>query len=88
MKQSNKCGRVRMMKYSTYTWDLVRAIQSAFPASCKTPATLINSICPYNSPEKRKEPRNEIQLPANPIVLPWPTYTDPRAKRGGCGTQP
>ena len=28
------------MKYSTYTWDLVRARESASPASCKTPATL------------------------------------------------
>ena len=29
-----------MMKYSTYTWDLVGALESAFPASCKTQTTL------------------------------------------------
>ena len=32
-----------MMKYSTYTWDLVQALESASPASCKTPATFIDS---------------------------------------------
>ena len=31
-----------MMKYSTYTWDLVQALESASPASCKAPATFIN----------------------------------------------
>ena len=76
------------MKYSTYTWDLVRALESASPSSCKTPATFIDSIRPNNKPEKGKEPRNEIQLPANHIVLPWSTYTETRAKRGRLGTQP
>ena len=33
---------------STYTWDLVRALESASPASCKTPATFIDSIRPNN----------------------------------------
>ena len=33
------------MIYSTYTWDLVQALESAFLASCKTPATSIDSIC-------------------------------------------
>ena len=64
-----------MMKQSTYTWDLVRALESASPASCKTPATFIDSIRPNNQPGKNKESRNEIQLSANRIVLPWPTYT-------------
>ena len=36
-----------MMKYSTYTWDLVRALESASPASCKTPATFNISINPW-----------------------------------------
>ena len=76
-----------MMKYSTYTWDLVRAFESASPASCKRPATFIDSICPKNQPEKSKEPRNDIQLPTNCIALPWCTYTEPRAKRGGLGSQ-
>ena len=77
-----------MMKYSTYTWDLVRALESASPASCKTPAKFIDSIHPYNYPEKTKEPRNEIHLSTNRMVLPWPMYREPRAKRGRLGTQP
>ena len=36
------------MLYSTHTWDLVWAIKSASPASCKTPATSTDSICPNN----------------------------------------
>ena len=76
-----------MMKYSTYTWDLVLALELASPASCKTPVTFIDSIRPNNQPEKSKEPRNEIQLPTNRIVLPWSTYTEPRAKRGRLETQ-
>ena len=77
-----------MMKKSTYTWDLVRALESASPASCKTPATLIDSIHPKDQPGKNKESRNEIQLSANCTILPWLTYTEPRAKRGRLGTQP
>ena len=45
-----------MMKYSTYTWDLAWALASASPASCKTPATFIDSIHPNKSPEKTKNP--------------------------------
>ena len=70
------------MKYSTDTFDMVPALESASPAPCKTPPTFINSIRPNKKPEKNKEPRNEIQLPANRIVLPWPMYTEPRAKTG------
>ena len=77
-----------MMKYSTYTWELVRALQSASPASCKTPATFIDSIPPNNQPGQNKKSRNEIQLPKNRILLPWPTYTEPSAKTGILGTQP
>ena len=76
-----------MMKYSTYTWDLVRALESASPASCKTPATCIDSIRPKNYPGKSKEPRNKIQLPRKHIILPWSTYTEPRAKKGRLGIQ-
>ena len=69
-----------MMIYSTYTWDLVGALESASRASCKTPATFIDSIRPNNKPEKSKESSNEIQLPTNCIVLPRPTNTEPKAK--------
>ena len=44
------------MKYSTYTWDLGQALESASPASCKTPATFIDSIRPIKRPEKTKNP--------------------------------
>ena len=44
-----------MMKYKTYTWDLVHALESAFPASCKTPATSIESIRPISQPWKYKK---------------------------------
>ena len=43
-----------MMKYLTYTWDMVQALESASHASCKTPVALIDSICPNNLPEKAK----------------------------------
>ena len=36
------------MIYSTYTWDLLPPLKSASPASCKTPASSIDSICPNN----------------------------------------
>ena len=39
------------------------ALESATPASCKIPATFIDSIRPNNQPIKNKESRNEIQLP-------------------------
>ena len=77
-----------MMIYSTYTWDLVQALESASLASCKTPATFIDSILPNIEPEKSRESRNEIQLPTNRTALPWSSYTEPRAKRGRLGTQP
>ena len=41
-----------MMKYSTFTWNLVWALESASPASVKTPATFIDSICPNNQKER------------------------------------
>ena len=77
-----------MVRYSTYTEDLVQALESASPASQETPSTFIDSIHPNDKPEKSKEPRKGIQLPTNCIVLPWPTYIEPRAKRRRLGTQP
>ena len=43
-----------MMKYLTYAWDMVQALESASHACCKTPATLIDSIRPNNLPEEAK----------------------------------
>ena len=41
-----------MMKYSTYTWDLVRSLELVSPASYKTPAIFIDSIRLNNLPKK------------------------------------
>ena len=68
-----------MMKYSTYTWDLMQALKSASRAPLKTPATFIDSARSNNQPGKSKESRNEIQLPTNCITLPWSMYSEPRA---------
>ena len=76
------------MIYLTYTWDLVQALESASPASCKAPATSIDSICPNNHPRRNKKSWKRIKLPTNRIILPRPMYTEPRAKRGRLGTQP
>ena len=43
-----------MMKQLTHTWDLVQTLESASPASCKTPATVIDSICPKQSTKKEQ----------------------------------
>ena len=48
MGQSDKCGTARNDIYATYTWDLVQAFESAYSASCKIPATFIDSIRPNN----------------------------------------
>ena len=53
MRQSNG------MIYSTYTWDLVQALQSQSPASCKTPSTSTDSVCP-NKHRKRNKILKEI----------------------------
>ena len=57
-----------MVKYSTYTWDLVPTLKLASPAFYKRQTTFIDSIRVNNQPEKSKETRNEIQLPTNRIV--------------------
>ena len=43
-----------MMKYSTYTWDLVWALEAVSLVACNTPATFIDSISPNNPPGKNK----------------------------------
>ena len=56
-----------MMKYSTYTWDLAWALESASPASCKTSATFIDSIRPKINQKKAKNP--EMRFNSQQIVL-------------------
>ena len=50
----NVCGSVRNDKYSTYTCDLVRTLESAPHALCKTSTTTIDSIGPNNQPRRNK----------------------------------
>ena len=66
-----------MMLYTTHSWDLVQALESASPASCKTPSTSIDSIRPSNHPRRNKKSWKKIKHLINCIVLPWPTYTEP-----------
>ena len=76
----------RMMKYSTYIWDLAGALELESPASCKTPATFIDSIHQNNQPRRNKN-RKKIKLLTNCIMFPWPWYAKSMAKRGRLGTQ-
>ena len=89
MRQSDKCGSVRNDDIFNLTLGICcRPLsQHPLPPARHQPHLLIPSA-QNNQPGKNKEPRNEIELPTNRIVLPWPTYTEPRAKRGRLGTQP
>ena len=44
-----------MMLNSTHTWDLVQALESASPASGKTPVTSIDFIDPNNHPRRNRK---------------------------------
>ena len=55
-----------MVKYSTYTWDLVRALGSASPAFWKTPATFIDVSTQTSNHKKAKNP--EIWFNSQQIV--------------------
>ena len=55
-----------MMKYSTYTWDLVRALGSASPAFWKTPATFIDVSTQTSNHKKAKNP--EIWFNSQQII--------------------
>ena len=57
-------------------------LHSAYPASCKTPATFIDSIHQNNYAKTSNKLRYKIQLPRNAIVLSCSTYTEHRTKRG------
>ena len=59
-----------------YMLFIVQAPESAFPASCKTPAAFIIPSAQTliaKAIGKANYPEIEIQLPANFIELPWPT---------------
>ena len=48
MRQSNKCGSVRNDEIFNLHLGSGVVLESASPASCKTPATFIDSIRPNN----------------------------------------
>ena len=87
MRQSNKCGSLR--KDEIFNLHLGSGVGPWISIPCLLQDT--SHICWSHPPKqiarkKNKEPRNQIQLLTNRIVLP--TYTEPRAKRGRLGTQP
>ena len=56
-----------MMRCPSYTWDVVPALESASPASCKTPVTFFDSICANINQKKAKNP--EMRLNSQQTVL-------------------
>ena len=76
------------MKFLTYLSDLLPALESASPTSCMAPAKFIDSIHHQTSHEKSEEPRNQILLPKNCILLSWSPYAETKAKRGRLGNHP
>ena len=58
------------MNYSTYTWDLVWALELVCPACYNTPGTFIDSICPKVKKKKSKNP--EMILNFQQMVLYCP----------------
>ena len=85
IRQSNKCGSVRNDEIINLN---LRCDVSQHPLllARHQPHLLIPCAETINQ-EKKKESRDEIKIPKNCFVLPWPTYTEPRTKRGRLGTQ-
>ena len=54
MRQSDECGSVRNDEIFNLHLGSVASLQSASLASCKTPATSIDSIRPNNQPRRNK----------------------------------
>ena len=55
-----------MMKYPSYTCDLVPALELASPASCKTPATL---ILPTQIITTKKPTNQKLRFNSQQIIL-------------------
>ena len=51
MRESNKCGSVRSDEKVNLHLGSGATLESAFPASCKTPVKFIESIHPNNQPK-------------------------------------
>ena len=76
IRQSNKCGSVRNGEIFTLGIWCRPLRQHPLPPARHEPHLLIASAQTINQ-KKKKEPRNQIQLSTNRIVLPWSTYTEP-----------
>ena len=88
MRQSNKCGSVRNDEIFNLHLGSGAGPWVSIPCLLQDTSHIYWFHPPKQIARKNKEPRNEIQLPTNHIVLPWSTYTEPRGKRGRLGTQP
>ena len=81
MRQSNKCRSVR--NDEIFNLHLGSSVGPWVSIPCLLQGT--SHIYWFHLPKqiarkRNKEPSNEIQLPTNPIVLPWSRYTKSRAK--------
>ena len=83
MRQSNKCGSVR--NDEIFNLHLGSGVGPWVSIPCLTQDT--SHIYWFHSPKQlTRKLRIEIQFQSNRIVLPWPTYKEPMAKRGRLGT--
>ena len=87
MRQSDKCGSVRNDKIFNLhlgsgagPWDIITCILQD--------TSHINwHHLPKQSNKKKQKILKKYRTPKNCIILPWPTYTEPRADRGSPGAQ-
>ena len=88
MRQSNTCGSVRNDEIFNLHLGSGACPWVSIPCLLQDTSHIYWFHPPKQLTRKKQEPKNEIQLPANCIALPWSTYTEPRSKRGRLGTQP
>ena len=83
MRQSNKCGSVR--NDEIFNLHVGSGVGPWVSIPCLMQDT--SHIYWFHSPKQlTRKLRIEIQFQSNRIVLPWPTYKEPMAKRGRLGT--
>ena len=87
MRQSNGCGNVRNSEINLGS-SACTCISISY--LLQYTATFIDSIyLPKKSTKMKQKILKKDQIPlTNCIALPWPTYTQDRAKRGRLKTQP
>ena len=86
IRQSNKCRRVRFGE--VFHLHLGSGVGPWVSIPCLPQDTShIYWFHPLKQSGKSQEPKYEIELLANHIVLLWPMYTEPRIKGRRFGTQ-